>query len=112
MTEEAKTIFPPNADISIWDIMKECALSADEEIELKEFTEKLGMIWISTPFSRLAADFLDEIGVPAFKIGSGEATNLPLIRHIAKKGKPIILSTGMQTIETIKPSVLILDGLE
>ena len=66
------------------------------------------MIWISTPFSRLL-NFLDEIGVPAFKIGSGEATNLPLIRHIAKKGKPIILSTGMQTIETIKPSVLILD---
>jgi len=47
--------------------------------------------------------------VPAFKIGSGEADNLPLIRHIARKGKPIILSTGMQSIESIKASVNILE---
>ena len=68
------------------------------------------MIYISTPFSRKAADFLAEIGVPAFKIGSGEADNLPLIRHIARFGKPVILSTGMQTIETIRESVAILDA--
>jgi hypothetical protein len=48
--------------------------------------------------------------VPAYKIGSGEADNLPLIRHIARKGKPVILSTGMQTIETIRASVAILDA--
>ncbi|GAB4383944.1 N-acetylneuraminate synthase family protein [Albidovulum sp.] len=110
MTEEAKTIFPPNADVSIWHVMEACALSREEEAELKRYTESLGMIWISTPFSRAAADFLEELDVPAFKIGSGEADNLPLIRHIARKGRPVILSTGMQTIETIRASVDILDA--
>jgi N-acetylneuraminate synthase len=109
MTEEAKSIFPPNADVSIWDVMERCALSLDEEAELKRYTESLGMIWISTPFSRAAADFLEELDVPAYKIGSGEADNLPLIRHIARKGKPVILSTGMQTIDSIRASVEILD---
>ena len=110
MTDEAKEIFPPNDVRSIWEIMESCALSKDEEIELKKFTEALGLIYLSTPFSRAAADFLDEIGVPAFKIGSGEADNLPLIRHIAAKGKPIIMSTGMQTVESIQQSVSILDA--
>lgn len=109
MTDEAKQIFPPNADVSIWEVMARCALSAEDEIALKEYTESLGLIYLSTPFSRKAADFLEEIGVCAYKIGSGEADNLPLIRHIARKGKPVILSTGMQTIETIRASVQILD---
>lgn len=109
MTEEAKLIFPPNADKSIWHVMKECSLSKDEEIELMRYTESLGMIYISTPFSRAAADFLAEIGVPAFKIGSGECNHLPLIRHIASFGKPVIMSTGMQTIESMRPSVQVLE---
>jgi sialic acid synthase SpsE len=109
MTEEAKSIFPPNADVSIWDVMETCALSGEDEKELKRYTESLGMIWISTPFSRAAADFLDDMDVPAYKIGSGESDNLPLIRHIARKGRPVIMSTGMQTIETIRASVDILD---
>ena len=50
MTEEAKSIFPPNADVSIWHVMERCALTLDEEAELKRYTESLGMIWISTPF--------------------------------------------------------------
>lgn len=114
MTEEAKSIFPPNADVSIWEVMQRCALSPDDEIALKAYTEDMGMIYISTPFSRAAADFLDGIDVPAYKIGSGEADNLPLIRHIAGFGKPVIMSTGMQTIETIRASVDILDraGIE
>ena len=110
MTEEAKSIFPPNADKSIWDVMKECSLTLDEEKELKKHAENLGLIWISTPFSRKAVDFLDHIDVPAFKIGSGEADNLPLINHIAKKGKPIIMSTGMQSIQSLKNSVEILEN--
>jgi N-acetylneuraminate synthase len=74
----------------------------------------LGLIYISTPFSRAAADFLETLDVPAYKIGSGEADNLPLIRHIARKGKPVIMSTGMQTIETLRESVQILEdaGIE
>lgn len=114
MTEEAKQIFPPNAEVSIWDVMADCALSLDEETELKRYTESLGMIWISTPFSRAAADFLHDLNVDAFKIGSGEADNLPLIRHIARMGRPVIMSTGMQSIQSVQASVDILDqaGIE
>jgi len=114
MTDEAKAIFPPNADKSIWDVMAECALSKDDEIALKTYAESLGMIYISTPFSRAAADFLNDIGISAFKIGSGECNHVPLIRHIASFGKPIIMSTGMQTIEGMRPSVKALDdaGIE
>lgn len=110
MTEEAKSILPPNAGgKSIWQVMEECALSADDERALKAHAEAEGILYISTPFSRAAADFLDEEGVPAFKIGSGEADHLPLIRHIAAKGKPVIMSTGMQSIESLARSVAILD---
>ena len=70
MTDEAKSVFPPNANISIWDVIEQSSLSPDQEIELKKYAEDLGLIYISTPFSRKAADFLDEINVPAFKIGS------------------------------------------
>lgn len=112
MTEEAKTIYPPNDSRSIWEIIESCALSRDEEIELKNYSESLGLIYISTPFSRSAADFLDDIDVPAFKIGSGECNNLPLIRHIAKKGKPVIMSTGMESIKNIKRSVALLDSFD
>ncbi len=110
MTEEAKQIFPPNADVSIWDVMAQCALSREDETALKAYVEELGMIFISTPFSRAACDFLETLDVPAYKIGSGEADNLPLIRHIASKGKPVIMSTGMQTIESIRASVEILEA--
>lgn len=109
MTNEAKNIIPPNADVSIWEVMERCTLNLEEEAELKRYTESLGLIWISTPFSRAAADFLEELDVPAYKIGSGEADNLPLISHIASKGKPVILSTGMQTIASMQPSVKILE---
>lgn len=109
MTDEAKAIFPPNADVSIWEVMQRCALSKDDEISLKAHAESLGLIYISTPFSRAAADFLADIGVAGFKIGSGEANHVPLIRHIARFGKPVILSTGMQTIESLRPSVQALD---
>ena len=110
MTEAAKEIFPPNADVSIWDVMANCALSKDDEVALKHHTESLGLIYLSTPFSRSASDFLEEIDVLGFKIGSGEADNLPLIRHISKKGKPVIMSTGMQTIESVRKSVEILEA--
>lgn len=110
MTEEAKSIFPPNADVSIWHVMEQCALSLEDETQLKAYAESLGLIYISTPFSRKAADFLASIDVPAFKIGSGECDNIPLIRHIASFGKPVIMSTGMQTITSIKKSVEVLDA--
>ena len=81
----------------------------ENEHNLKEYIEKdLKSIFISTPFSRKAANFLNELKVPMFKIGSGECNNYPLIEHIAKFKKPIILSTGMNSLESISISVNII----
>ncbi|UOF91404.1 N-acetylneuraminate synthase family protein [Fodinisporobacter ferrooxydans] len=98
-------VIPGNAKESIWDIMSRCALTAEEEEKLKLYTESKGMIFLSTPFSRAAADRLERMGVLAFKIGSGECNNYPLIEHIAKFGKPVILSTGMNHLSSIQRSV-------
>jgi N-acetylneuraminate synthase len=107
MTHAAKRVIPGNADESIYDIIVRCALSERDELELKKYVESKGMIFLSTPFSRAAADRLERIGVSAFKIGSGECNNYPLIRHVASFGKPIILSTGMNTIESVGKAVAI-----
>jgi sialic acid synthase SpsE len=101
-------VVPGNASESIWDIMSRCALSEAEEARLKAHAEAQGLLFLSTPFSRAAADRLARLGVPAFKIGSGECNNYPLIRHIAGFGKPVILSTGMNDLASIAPSVEIL----
>lgn len=89
----------------LWDIIKRCELSADEEAEIQAYCRKKGVIYLSTPFSREAADRLNLMGVPAFKIGSGECNNYPLLDHIAAMGKPIILSTGMNDLSSIRKSV-------
>ncbi|MFW5795062.1 MAG: N-acetylneuraminate synthase family protein, partial [Bacillota bacterium] len=109
MSKDAQNVIPGNADESIWDIMDKASLSLEEHIKLKEYVEELGMIYLSTPFSRAAADILEEMGVSAYKIGSGECNNYPLIEHIASFGKPIILSTGMNDIKSISKSVDILE---
>lgn len=101
-------VVPGNASDSIWEIMKRCALSEEEERRLKRLAESLGMICLSTPFSRAAADRLESMGVCAYKIGSGECNNYPLIRHIASFHKPVILSTGMNDIKAIEKAVAIL----
>ena len=98
-------VIPGNAEESIWEIMKRCSLSKKEEIYLKDYVTKKGLIYLSTPFSRAAANELNILGVDWFKIGSGECNNYPLINHIASFKKPIILSTGMNNIESIKPAV-------
>ncbi len=109
MSAAAKKVIPGNADISIYEIMEKAALNEDEEWELKNYVESKGMIFISTPFSRAAADRLYKFDIPAFKIGSGECNNYPLLEHIARFGKPVILSTGMNTIESIRKAVAIFD---
>lgn len=109
MSKAAKYVIPGNATNSIYDIMDQCALDEDEELELKKYTEQLGMCFLSTPFSRKAADRLEKFGVSAYKIGSGEMNNYPLIEHISEFGKPIILSTGMNEIKSIYKAVDILE---
>lgn len=102
-------VIPGNANDSIWNIMSRCALSMDEDRQLKRYVEQKGMIYLSTPFSRAAAIRLEALGVAAYKIGSGECNNYPLIEHIAGYGKPVILSTGMNDLDSIRPAVAILN---
>ena len=101
-------VVPGNATEPIWDMMKRCALSAQDERELRDHAVERGLIFFSTPFSRAAADRLAELDVPAYKIGSGECNNYPLVRHIAGLGKPVIVSTGMNDLASIRPTVEIL----
>jgi sialic acid synthase SpsE len=108
MSNAAKKIIPENADISIYEIMEKCALNEKEELDLKEYVESKGMIFISTPFSKAAADRLRRMDVEAYKIGSGECNNLPLLKHIAAFGKPMIVSTGMNDIKSIKATEQVL----
>jgi N-acetylneuraminate synthase len=109
MSQAARKVIPGNASDSIYDIMQRCALNEDDEIALKNYVESKGMIFISTPFSRAAADRLQRMGVVAYKIGSGECNNYPLLEHIAAFGKPMIVSTGMNNIESVRKTVAILE---
>jgi sialic acid synthase SpsE len=110
MSGAAKKVVPGNATVSIYEIMQRCALSEADEIELQRYVEAQGMIFISTPFSRAAAERLRHMQVPAYKVGSGECNNYPLLKHIASFGKPIILSTGMNTIESVRKAVEIFEA--
>ena len=110
MSGAAKTVIPGNSTVSIYEIMERCALSEKDELELKIYIESKGMIFISTPFSRAAAERLKKFNIPAYKIGSGECNNYPLLEHIAGFGKPVIMSTGMNTIESIAKAVAIFNA--
>ena len=94
-----------NFSESLYDTLYKTNLTNEEHIELKNLCENLGIDYLCTPFSFDAADILSDMGVIAFKTGSGELTNLPLIEHIAKKGRPMIISTGMALIEEIEETV-------
>jgi sialic acid synthase SpsE len=107
MSGAAKNVIPGNSSESIYEIMRRCSLNESDELELMKYVKSKGMIFISTPFSRKAADRLNKWDVPAFKIGSGECNNYPLLEHVANFGKPIILSTGMNSIQSINKAVAI-----
>ena len=109
MSPHAKEVIPSHTNESIYNIIEKCSLSEKEEIKLKNYVEELGMIYLCTPFSRESANRLERMNVLAYKIGSGECNNYPLIKHIASFGKPIILSTGMNNLDSISKSVKILE---
>ena len=108
MIPEAKKIKPANADSSIYDVIKKTLMTFEDEKKLKKYVEKKKLVYLSTPFSLEAAKQLNKINIKAFKIGSGECNNIPLIKKIANFRKPIILRTGMNTIKSISKSVNIL----
>ena len=110
MSFAARKVVPGNSTDSIYDIMASCALSEEEEYELMRYTQSKRMVFLSTPFSRAAADRLEKFGVQAYKIGSGEMNNYPLLKHVASFGKPMIVSTGMNNIASIEKAVEILEA--
>jgi N,N'-diacetyllegionaminate synthase len=84
---------------------RKLALPFEAFRELQSYCESKGILFLSTPFDSESADFLAELQVPAFKIPSGEITNLPFVEHIARKGCPLILSTGMSTLDEVGKAV-------
>lgn len=94
-----------NFSDSLYDTLDETNLKVSEHLEIKQLCDELGITYLCTPFSKASADLVDEIGVVAFKTGSGELTNLPLLRHIASKGRPMIISTGMSLLEEVSEAV-------
>jgi N,N'-diacetyllegionaminate synthase len=99
-----------NFDIPLYEFLKRYALTLDQHRQLMEYCRELNIIYMCTPFSRKAAEEMHSLGLSAFKIGSGELTDLPTLKCIASFGKPMILSTGMaewreidETVNTIRP---------
>lgn len=91
-------------NISQFELIKSLELSYNDFRNLKEYCDKKKIIFLSTPHSFDAIDFLDEL-IPAYKFGSGDITNIPTLKYVARKNKPIILGTGMSNIEEIKTAV-------
>lgn len=95
---------------SQYDMLKKLELKESDYELLSNYSKEKGILFLSTPFEQESVDLLDRINVPLFKIPSGEITNFPLLRYISKKGKPIILSTGMSKLIEIKDAVDYIKG--
>jgi N-acetylneuraminate synthase len=92
------------------DMLRQLELSPQAHHELQIVCRQRGILFLSTAFDEHSVDLLDEIGVPVFKIGSGEVTNWPFLQYVARKGKPIILSTGMSYLSEVDQAVRILQS--
>ena len=90
---------------SLFDTIRKLELSEEGHYELSKYCKRKGIIFMSTPMDNNSVDLLDNIGVPVFKVASSDLDNLPLLDYIAKKEKPIILSTGMGTIGEVGEAV-------
>jgi N,N'-diacetyllegionaminate synthase len=87
------------------EMVRKLALSREAHRDLAAHCRRRDILFLSTPFDAESADFLDTLEVPAFKLPSGEVTNLPFLQHVARKGKPLLLSTGMATLDEVKAAV-------
>jgi N,N'-diacetyllegionaminate synthase len=90
---------------SAYQLLRRCELSWADQEKLKKHSDRRGVIFMSTPFDEESADFLDSLGVPIFKIASSDITHVPLLRHVASKGKPILLSTGMSFLGEVADAI-------
>jgi pseudaminic acid synthase len=89
----------------LYELYEEGSLPFEWHARLKEETERLGMVFFSSPFAKKDVDFLEELNVPLYKIASFEINDIPLIEYVASKGKPMIISTGVATLEDIELAV-------
>ncbi len=117
VAEEVVSINAPKAEYqkettgaaeSQFDMIKKLELSNEDHQELMDYAEIKDIIFLSTPFDEKSVDLLVELGVPLIKVSSGEITNHPFLKYIAKKGLPIILSTGMSTLEEVAEAVSVI----
>jgi len=92
-------------DESQLEMAKKLELPFEAFREVQAYCRSKGLLFLSTPFDYDSADFLSELSVPAFKIPSGEITNLPFVEHVARKGRPLIVSTGMSTLDEVDKAV-------
>ena len=105
MSNAAKEVIPSHCSQSIYSIIEDCSLTLDEEYELKTFIDSLGVVYLSTPFSIKAAEILgSQFNVQAFKVGSGEFNNKQMLDTLLSFKRPLILSTGMNTIDSVERS--------
>jgi N-acetylneuraminate synthase/N,N'-diacetyllegionaminate synthase len=95
----------PDGTESAYQMLRRCELSWEDQEKLKRHADARGVMFMSTPFDEESADFLDSIGVPVFKIASADITHVPLLRHVASKGKPILLSTGMSFLSEVADAI-------
>jgi N,N'-diacetyllegionaminate synthase len=95
---------------SAYQMFSRLELSWEDHSRLKERADRRGVLFLSTPFDEDSADFLDALGVVAFKIASSDLTHLPLLRHLARKGKPLLLSTGMSYLHEVEEAVCTLQS--
>ena len=93
---------------SQYDMLKKLELKPFEFRELSDYATSKGLIFLSSPFDLFSVDLLDEMSISAFKIPSGEITNVTLLKHISRKGKPVILATGMSTLNEVDEAVTLL----
>jgi N,N'-diacetyllegionaminate synthase len=97
-----------SAEESQFEMLKRLELDAAAHKRLIEHCKRIGIEFLSSPFDEDSADLLEAMQMPIYKIPSGEITNLPFLQHIARKGRPIILSTGMSTLEEVEEAVRVL----
>jgi len=101
-----------DGDDSQYAMLKQLEMSEEWHIKLIEFANEQGIQFLSTGFDHQSVDFLDQLDSPLFKIPSGEITNKPYLQHIAKKGKPVILSTGMANMQEIEAALEVLKSIK
>ncbi len=102
--------FQSNWKKSVYEVYSDAEFPREWHAELSEHCQKIGIDFLSTPYDLEAVDLLDSLGVPAFKIGSGDITWFAFLRHVTSKGKPVILSTGASTLAEVEQAVRVITG--